>query len=151
MYKYIDKYITLNINEIVDDYESILYKCNNINKIKKEEELNRCLINKDKLIDLNLNGIISREELERRLIKNDKEIEKINNEIKEYKIINSYDQILKQIKIEINNYLKVEDKLNIYLNLLIDKIEVIKGNTRHKMNFIIYFKDGSKKCEYFEN
>ena len=60
-----------------------------------------------------------------------------NNEIKEYKIINSY--------------LKIEDKLNIYINLLIDKIEVIKGSTRHKMNFVIYFKDGSKKCEYFEN
>ena len=71
---------------------------------------------------MNLNGIISREELKRRLVKNDKEIEKINNEIKEYKIINSYDQILKQIKIEINNYLKVEDKLNVYLNLLVDKI-----------------------------
>lgn len=151
LYKYIDKYITLNINEIIDDYENILYKCNNINKIKKEEELNRYIINKDKLIDLNLNGIISREELERRLVKNDKEIEKINSEIKEYKTINSYDQILKQIKKEINNYLKVEDKLNVYINLLIDKIEVIKGGTRHKMNFIIYFKDGSKKCEYFEN
>lgn len=151
LWEYMDKHVNIDIDEIISEYEKVLYKCKNINKIKKAEEINKYIFNKDKLIDLNLKGIISIEELQRRLIKNNEEIEKRKNVIDKYNTINNYSETLKLIKNEINNCLKIENKLNMYVDLLIDKIEVIKGRTRHKMHFIIYFKDGSKIDEYFEN
>ena len=32
-----------------------------------------------------------------------------------------------------------------------NNLKAINDLNNHKMNFVIYFKDGSKKCEYFEN
>ena len=45
----------------------------------------------------------------------------------------------------------VFNNLNIYTNLLIDKIIVTKLETRYKMNLEIYFNDGSIKNVYYEN
>ena len=58
---------------------------------------------------------------------------------------------LKDIELEIDNISNIYNNLNIYVNLFIDKIIVTKLDTRYKMNFKIYFNDGSVKEVYYEN
>ena len=58
---------------------------------------------------------------------------------------------LKNIELEIDNIRNVYNNLNIYIDLFIDKIIVTKLDTRYKMNFKIYFNDGSVKDVNYEN
>ena len=62
-----------------------------------------------------------------------------------------YHQRLKNIELEIEKLSDVYNNLNVYTNLLIEKIIVTKLETRYKMNLEICFKDGSIKNIYFEN
>lgn len=126
------------------------------NKNNKEElnslelkisELGR---NREKLIELNLNSIISNNELKVKIDKIDNEIKKINKKIKSFEF-NDNGKRLKEIEKQITNILDVKYHLDIYVNLFIEKIIVIKGTTRHKMNFEIYFKDGEVRKLEFAN
>ena len=63
----------------------------------------------------------------------------------------NYYERLKNIELEIDNISNVYNNLNIYTNLLIDKIIVTKLETRYKMNLEIYFNDGSIRNIYYEN
>ena len=58
---------------------------------------------------------------------------------------------LKNIELEIDNISNVYNNLNVYTNLLIDKIIVTKLETRYKMTLEIYFNDGSIRNIYYEN
>ena len=64
---------------------------------------------------------------------------------------NNYYERLKNIELEIDNISNVYNNLNIYTNLLIDKVIVTKLETRYKMNLEIYFNDGSIRNIYYEN
>ena len=73
------------------------------------------------------------------------------NEIDNRKDKKDNDKRLKDIELEIDRITDIYHHLNIYVNLLIDKIVVTKLNTRYQMNFKIYFNDGSIKKVYYEN
>lgn len=127
----------------------IFFKKNNEEELRGLElkigELNR---NKEKLIELNLNLIISDNELKVKINKIDNEIKKINKKIQSFELIDNGKR-LKEIEKKLTNILDVKYHLDIYVNLFIEKIIVIKGTTRHKMNFEIYFKDGEvRKIEF---
>ena len=79
------------------------------------------------------------------------EILKIKTKLNNLYTKNNYHERLKNIELEIEKLSNVYNNLNIYTNLLIDKITAIKLETRYKMNLEIYFKDGSIKNIYFEN
>ena len=135
---------------IIKKYLFVLNKNNNLelNNLKlKFKELNH---NKEKLIELNLNSIISNDELKSKILKINNEIIKIKNKIESFKNIDN-DNKLVQIEKRIKNILEVKYHLNKYTNLLIDKIIVTKGETRYKMSFDIYFKDGENKKMVFIN
>lgn len=136
---------------MINEYNDVFYEVNNNEKNEYEDKLSELNKNRDKLIGLNLNNIISSDELKIRLEKNDEEKNKINSKIDNLNIKNNYFVRLKNIENSINDICDIKNNLNIYTNLLIDKIIVKKGPTRYKMNLMIYFKDGSKLSEYFEN
>ena len=52
---------------------------------------------------------------------------------------------------EIKNILNFKYNLNVFVNLLLNKIVVTKLDNRYKMNLKIYFKDGNIKEVLFEN
>lgn len=129
----------------------IVFNKNNKNELEhlklKLNELNR---NREKLIELNLNTIISNDELKIRIDKIDNEINKVNKKIESFKFIDNGKR-LKEIEKQISNFLDVKYHLHLYINLFIEKIFVTKGETRHVMNFEIYFKDSEVKPLEFVN
>lgn len=124
---------------------------NNQVKISRQKELEELNVRRDKLINLNIANIISNEELNTKLNRNTIEINKLMNEIDNRNDKKDNDKRLKDIELEIDRITDIYHHLNIYVNLLIDKIVVTKLNTRYQMNFKIYFNDGSIKKVYYEN
>ena len=137
--------------EIIDLYNEVFFKSNNKLKISLEEQIEELNNKRDKLINLNISNIISSDELKNRLNKNDMEISKLKDKLNNIDTKNNYYERLKNIELEIDNISNVYNNLNIYTNLLIDKIVVTKLETRYKMNLEIYFNDGSIRNIYYEN
>ena len=79
------------------------------------------------------------------------EISKLKDKLNNIDTKNNYYERLKNIELEIDNISNVYNNLNIYTNLLIDKIIVTKLGTRYKMNLEIYFNDGIIKNINYEN
>ena len=132
-------------------YNEILIISNNKLKIDLENKLKELISHKDKLINLNLSKIISDDDLKNKLKKNELEISKINNELKNIKEDIDISSNINDIEKEIKNILNVKYNLNVFINLLLDKIIVTKLDNRYKMNLKIYFKDGNIKEVLFEN
>ena len=129
----------------------VFFKSNNKLKISFVEQIEELNVKRDKLINLNISNIISSDELKNRLNKNDMEISKLKDKLSNIDTKNNYYERLKNIELEIDNISNVYNNLNIYTNLLIDKIIVTKLETRYKMNLEIYFNDGSIRNIYYEN
>ena len=138
-------------NEFIDLYNEVFFKSNNKLKISLEEQIEELNNKRDKLINLNISNIISSDELKNRLNKNDIEISKLKEKLNAIDTKNNYYERLKNIELEIDNISNVYNNLNIYTNLLIDKIIVTKLENRYKMNLEIYFNDGSIRNIYYEN
>ena len=145
------EYLKNLTNEMIKLYNKVLIISNNKLKIDLENKLKELISHKDKLINLNLSKIISDEDLKNKLKKNELEISKINNELKNIKEDIDISSNINNIKKEIKNILNIKYNLNVFINLLLDKIIVIKLDTRYKMNLKIYFKDGNIKEVLFEN
>ncbi len=149
------EYLNNNIksikNEIINLYYDVFSKVSNKSKRNLIEELKELEIKKDKLINLNIKNIISNDELEKKLKTNNLEISKLEKIINNTNTKKDNYNRLKNIEIEIDNISNINNNLNLYLNLLVDKIIVKKLSTRYKMNLEIYFKDGSIKNFYYEN
>lgn len=125
--------------DLINKYIDIINKNSvaNINNINnKKLELNR---NKDKLIELNLNNIISNEELKLRL-------NKIEKELNNLKIDSINNDRLIIIKNNIHKLIDIKNNLDMYINLLINKIIVQKENKLE-----IAFKDNSQEIIILEN
>ena len=103
------------------------------------------------MINLNLSKIISDDDLKNKLKKNELEISKINNELKNIKEDIDISSNINDIEKEIKNILNIKYNLNVFINLLLDKIIVTKLDNRYKMNLKIYFKDSNFKEVLFEN
>ena len=129
----------------------MFFKVDNKLKISIQKELEELNLKRDKLINLNISNIISNDELECKLNINKVEINKLMNEINNIDDKKDNYKSLKNIELEIDNIRNVYNNLNIYIDLFIDKIIVTKLDTRYKMNFKIYFNDGSVKDVYYEN
>ncbi|MBQ9013106.1 MAG: hypothetical protein IJ094_06015 [Bacilli bacterium] len=138
-------------NEMIKFYNEILIISNNKLKIDLENKLKELISHKDKLINLNLSNIISDDDLKNKLKKNELEISKINNELKNIKEDIDIPSNINDIEKEIKNILNIKYNLNVFINLLLDKIIVTKLDNRYKMNLKIYFKDGNIKEVLFEN
>lgn len=149
--EYINENLLLMKNEVIDLYNEVFFKSNNRMKISLEEQIDELNNKRDKLINLSISNIISSDELKNRLDKNDIEISKLKDKLSNIDTKNNYYERLKNIELEIDNISNVYNNLNIYTNLLIDKIVVTKLKTRYKMNLEIYFNDGSIKNIYYEN
>ncbi len=149
--KYIKEYLKDIINEMIKLYNEVLIVSNNKTKIDLENKLEELISHKDKLINLNLSKIISDEDLKTKLDKNENEINKINAQLMNIKKDIDIPSSINDVEKEIKNILNVKYNLNVFINLLLDKIIVTKLETRYKMNLEIYFKDGSIKNIYFEN
>jgi len=149
--EHINENLLLMKNEIIDLYNEVFFKSNNKLKIYLEEQIKELNNKRDKLINLNISNIISSDELKNRLNKNDMEISKLKDKLSNIDTKNNYYERLKSIELEIDNISNVYNNLNIYTNLLIDKIIVTKLETRYKMNLEIYFNDGSIRNIYYEN
>ena len=151
----LDEYLKDNIkiikNEFINLYNKIFFKVDNKLKISMEKELEELNIKRDKLINLNISNIISSDELKNKLSRNDIEILKLKTKLKNLDVKKDYHQRLKNVELEIEKLSDVYNNLNMYTNLLIDKIIVTKLNTRYRMNFKIYFNDGNVKEVYYEN
>lgn len=151
----IKEYMDMHLKKITDEmtklYNEVLIISNNKLKIELEKKLEELISHKDKLINLNLSKIISDEDLKNKLKKNELEISKINNELKNIKEDIDISSNINDIEKEIKNILNIKYNLNVFINLLLDKIIVIKLDTRYKMNLKIYFKDGNIKEVLFEN
>ena len=149
--KYIKEYLKDIINEMIKLYNEVLIVSNNKTKIVLENKLEELISHKDKLINLNLSKIISDEDLKTKLDKNENEINKINAQLMNIKKDIDIPSSINDVEKEIKNILNVKYNLNVFINLLLDKIIITKLETRYKMNLEIYFKDGSIKNIYFEN
>lgn len=149
--EYINENLLLMKTEIIDLYNEVFFKSNNKLKISLEEQIEELNNKRDKLINLNISNIISSDELKNRLNKNDIEISKLKDKLSNIDTKNNYYERLKNIELEIDNISNVYNNLNIYTNLLIDKVIVTKLETRYKMNLEIYFNDGSIRNIYYEN
>ena len=149
--KYIKEYLKDIINEMIKLYNEVLIVSNKKKKIDLENKLEELISHKDKLINLNLSKIISDEDLKTKLDKNENEINKINAQLMNIKKDIDIPSSINDVEKEIKNILNVKYNLNVFINLLLDKIIVTKLETRYKMNLEIYFKDGSIKNIYFEN
>lgn len=149
--KYIKEYLKDIINEMIKLYNEVLIVSNNKTKIVLENKLEELISHKDKLINLNLSKIISDEDLKNKLDKNENEINKINAQLMNIKKDIDIPSSINDVEKEIKNILNVKYNLNVFINLLLDKIIITKLETRYKMNLEIYFKDGSIKNIYFEN
>ncbi|MDO5568728.1 MAG: recombinase family protein [bacterium] len=149
--EYIKDKLFITKNEIIDLYNEIFFKANNKLKIEIVEKIKDLRSNRDKLIDLNLSNIISSDELKKRLLKNDKEINKAQDLLNNMDLNNNYYDRLKCIDLEIDKLSSIKDNLKIYIDLLIEKIEISKLNTRFKMNLDIHFRSGEIKNIYYEN
>ena len=149
--KYIKEYLKDIINEMIKLYNEVLIVSNNKTKIDLENKLEELISHKDKLINLNLSKIISDEDLKTKLDKNENEINKINAQLMNIKKDIDIPSSINDVEKEIKKILNVKYNLNVFINLLLDKIIVTKLETRYKMNLEIYFKDGSIKNIYFEN
>jgi hypothetical protein len=149
--EYINENLLLMKTEIIDLYNEVFFKSNNRLKIFLEQQIEELNDKRDKLINLNISNIISSDELKNRLNKNDMEISKLKDKLSNIDTKNNYYERLKNIELEIDNISNVYNNLNVYTNLLIDKIIVTKLETRYKMNLEIYFNDGSIRNIYYEN
>ena len=132
-------------------YNEVLIISNNKLKIDLEKRLEELIGHKDRLINLNLSKIISDDDLKNKLNKNELEISKINNELKNIKEDIDIPSNINDIEKEMKNILNVKYNLNVFINLLLDKIIVTKLDNRYKMNLKIYFKDNNVKEVLFEN
>ncbi len=148
---YMKEYLKIITNEMIKLYNEVLIISNNKLKIELEKKLEELISHKDKLINLNLSKIISDDDLKNKLTKNENDISKINNELKNIKEDIDISSNINDIEKEIKNILNIKYNLNVFVNLLIDKIIVIKLDTRYKMNLKICFKDSNVKEVLFEN
>ena len=149
--EYINENLLLMKTEVIDLYNEVFFKSNNKLKIFLEQQIEELNNKRDKLINLNISNIISSDELKNKLNKNDMEISKLKDKLNNIDIKNNYYERLKNIELEIDNISNVYNNLNVYTNLLIDKIIVTKLETRYKMTLEIYFNDGSIRNIYYEN
>ena len=148
---HMQEYVRDVSNEMIKLYNEILIISNNKLKIELEKKLEELISHKDKLINLNLSKIISDDDLKNKLTKNENDISKINSELENIKEDIDISSNINVIEKEIKNIINAKYNLNTFVNLLIDKIIVIKLDTRYKMNLKIYFKDGNIKEVLFEN
>ena len=148
---HIKEYVKKLTNEMIKLYNEVLIISNNKLKIDLEKRLEELIGHKDKLINLNLSKIISDDDLKNKLIKNENDISKINTELKNIKEDIDISSNINDIEKEIRDIINVKYNLNVFINLLLDKIIVTKLDNRYKMNLKIYFKDGNIKEVLFEN
>ena len=148
---HIKEYLRDVTNEMIKLYNEVLIISNNKLKIDLENRLEELISHKDKLINLNLSKIISDDDLKNKLTKNELEISKINAELENIKDDIDISSNINNIEKEIKNILNIKYNLNVYINLLLDKIIVTKLDNRYKMNLKIYFKDSNIKGGLFEN
>lgn len=135
---------------MLKEYIKVLDTVNNQEFINLKQKILELDINREKLIDLNLKMIINNDELQSKLLKNDKEKNEINSRINSIKNKDNSNKIL-VIEKNIELLLNVKDNLNIYTNLFIDRIMVIEGDTRYKMDFEIHLKNKEIVRTFFEN
>lgn len=148
---HIKEYLRDVTNEMIKLYNEVLIISNNKLKIDLENRLEELISHKDKLINLNLSKIISDDDLKNKLTKNELEVSKINAELENIKDDIDISSNINNIEKEIKNILNIKYNLNVYINLLLDKIIVTKLDNRYKMNLKIYFKDSNIKEGLFEN
>ena len=148
---HIKEYLRDVTNEMIKLYNEVLIISNNKLKIDLENRLEELISHKDKLINLNLSKIISDDDLKNKLTKNELEISKINAELENIKDDIDISSNINNIEKEIKNILNIKYNLNVFINLLLDKIIVTKLDNRYKMNLKIYFKDSNVKEVLFEN
>lgn len=126
-----------------------LYQNNkkNVNEHKKtsdlKKELDKILIKKDKLLELNIDGSLSNKEFSERNNIYNKEIKKIEEEIELLEInkrifINTDDGDLKKIIIEKTKSKKIKEKL---IGLLLNKIVVSKNDNIIDLKIFLNLKD----------
>lgn len=135
------------INDLLKRYSNDDYKVKlNNENLSLEKKIKVIESKKEKLLDLNLNGYITNEEFGERN-------ETLNNEIRNIKEkidllnlkqekVNSINVYVQSLRKYISNELSLENRENIdlYIKLLIDKIEVSKiNNDRKNINLEIYF------------
>ena len=145
------EYLKNLTNEMIKLYNKVLIISNNKLKIDLEKKYKELISHKDKLINLNLSKIISDDDLKNKLTKNENDISKINAELDNIKDDIDISSNINAIEKEIKNIINVKYNLNVFINLLLDKIIVTKLDNRYKMNLKIYFKDGNIKEVLFEN
>jgi len=145
------EYLKNLTNEMIKLYNKVLIISNNKLKIDLEKKYKELISHKDKLINLNLSKIISDDDLKNKLTKNENDISKINAELDNIKDDIDISSNINAIEKEIKNIINVKYNLNVFINLLLDKIIVTKLDNRYKMNLKIYFKDRNIKEVLFEN
>ena len=148
---HIKEYLRDVANEMIKLYNEVLIISNNKLKINLKNRLEELISHKDKLINLNLSKIISDDDLKNKLTKNELEISKINSELENIKDDIDISSNINDIEKEIKNILNIKYNLNVFINLLLDKIIVTKLDNRYKMNLKIYFKGSNVKEVLFEN
>jgi hypothetical protein len=136
--------------KIFNEYKNIIMNNNNnLDITNLNNKIKSIKMYKDKLLDLSLKGIINDLEFKSR---NDK----FNLELKDLQksLDNSSNDILENNELDkleswINNNLEVENNLPYLINLLVDKVIVIKvDNNRKNINLKISFTFNAPSIEY---
>jgi len=148
--EYISETLLLMKNEFIDLYNEVFFKSNNKLKIDLEKQIDELIHKKEKLISLNISNIISSDELRNLLNKNDLEILRLKEKLNNVVTKNGCGEILKSIELEIDKICNVYNNLNIYTNLLINRIMVDKLETRYNIRLKIFFYDGTIKTICYE-
>ena len=129
------EYLKNLTNEMIKLYNKVLIISNNKLKIDLEKKYKELISHKDKLINLNLSKIISDDDLKNKLTKNENDISKINAELDNIKDDIDISSNINAIEKEIKNIINVKYNLNVFINLLLDKIIVTKLDNRYKGTF----------------
>ncbi len=144
------------LNNILNDYKKIIKESlQNIDinaledKIKKEQSL------KDRLLDMFLRNMITDEEFRIKKEKINKEINNLKLKKQEFEkekdSLNVYENILENIKKEIEPKMDIENNLGEYFNIFVDKVLVSKiNNDRHhlKLEVIFNFNNPNEFIDY---
>ena len=145
------EYLIIISNQVIKLYSEVLIISNNKLKINIDKKRKELLEHKDKLINLNLSKIISDMDLKSKLNRIENEINKINFELQNIKDDTDISLNINVIEKEIKDILNIKYNLKMFVNLLVDKIIVVKLDSRYKMNLKIFFKDGNMKEVLFKN
>lgn len=159
MKKVIKDYIK-NKNEIIEDlikkYEEINISKDYDREIKVfQDKIGEMKKKKEKILELVINGYINNEEFADRNKKLNEDMNEYKNNIKlienQKGDIAEIKKNLEKLNIEISNELELEENIDEYIKLIVDKIIVhkIDGNRKH-VRLEIFFKLGEKEEVNYE-